>query len=29
VGSFKVNASILGGGKELTKASATFSVKAQ
>jgi uncharacterized protein (DUF58 family) len=28
-GSFKVNASILAGGKELTKASAPFSVKAQ
>ncbi len=28
-GSFKVNASIVAGGKELTKASAPFSVKAQ
>jgi uncharacterized protein (DUF58 family) len=28
-GSFKVNASILGGGKELVKASAPFSVKVQ
>ena len=28
-GSFKVNASIVGGGKELTNASALFSVEAQ
>jgi uncharacterized protein (DUF58 family) len=28
-GSFKVNVSILGGGKELTNANASFSVKAQ